>query len=200
MNFRQSLVLLVSFCACLPLYAQNNQKPKVGAITPKYESIELGSVELYLGEPKADVLARLVTAGYTTHPMGGDANSFSVLGQKPDKTWALLGTFGFTAGRLTFVSKHWTPAVKSDYDLAKAIFFATKNMNDRGCRLVTLDPKENDQPGVQVRAMSLSCVGSHRSFEITTFDTDPGSMPPGTPEKSVVLSETLADQNQSAAR
>jgi hypothetical protein len=168
------------------------------AITAKYETIELGSVELHLGEQKADVLARLVTAGYTTQPLSGDGNSFAVLRQQ-DKTWQFFGSLAFTAGRLTFISKDWTPT-SSAYDLANAIFFATKNLKDRGCRFVILDPEENDQPAYQARTVYVSCVGSNRRFEIDTLHIDypSSSNPPGNPEESATLLETLEDR--SAAR
>jgi hypothetical protein len=57
---------------------QVQQATTANAITPKHETIELGSVELYLGEPRADVLARLVTASYTTRSSNGDGKSFLV--------------------------------------------------------------------------------------------------------------------------
>jgi hypothetical protein len=129
------------------------------------ETINLGSVQVYLGESKAETLAALVTARYVVTPFASDDTSFIITNNK-----SLVGTIAFQPV-LTFVNKDWNP--KSDSSglaFAKAIFYASQSLNDQGCTSVLLTAGSNDQPAGQIRNVVLHCVGTHRRFEISAYD------------------------------
>jgi len=152
------------------------------------ESVNLGSVRLYLGQSRTDVLASMASAQYQLTAVGEGKTNYGVYLQTGGK-FALVGNIAFTNDRLTFINKDWNPDESSDYDLAKAIFFASKSLNEQDCESVRLTTSSNDQRSGQIRTAVLSCVGTHRRFEITAFDLD-RSNPTGQ-QKAASLSEIL---------
>lgn len=78
---------------------------ETGSAQAKRQTIELGSVQLYLGEPKAEAVTQLVTAGYRTTPIGNDKERFIVCWERTPKDCRALGVISFTSGALTFIKE-----------------------------------------------------------------------------------------------
>lgn len=153
---------------CLLLVAGWHERPQ--RANSNREAIGLGSVRLYLGQTKSEVLATLVQAGYLVTPFSiGDDKQFTVSWKKGD-SYHLVGNIGFTAERLTFANKNWNPDDSSGYEFAKAIFFASKSLNQQGCESVLLTTASTDERGGQIRTATIYCTDSRRRFEISAYD------------------------------
>jgi hypothetical protein len=167
----------------------------LGAVTAssqkKFETVELDSVQLYLGQPKSEVLKQLANSGFGTSrndlSLSGDS-FFVYVGTLPKDAQA-LARIRFTSDRLTSIYKIWTPKDVSGFALGKAIYFASKSLREDGCADVSLKTVEDDKPGTQSRTLIMYCSGTNRRFEISVFDAD--SSIQGGPAKFASLEEVL---------
>ena len=100
--------------------------------TTDRESMDLGSVQVYLGEAKSETLTKLAAAGYTANGINEDRNRVAVY------RGSLLANLSFSDDRVIFINKNWDPEESSGYEVAKAIYFASQSLNARGCRSVKL--------------------------------------------------------------
>lgn len=156
------------------------------------ERITLGSVQLYLGESRAEVLAGLATAGLLSKPYG-NAN-FTVSWQGANKYPVPLGRIGFSTDRLQYINKDWDPPdieQSSAYDLAKVIFLASRSLVEQGCDSVHLSTESSEQRDSRIQTVILQCGGSHRKFWITALDLESD---PREKHRAVSVSEILEDE------
>jgi hypothetical protein len=119
-----------------------------------------------------------------------DKTQFSVRWHHGD-IYPVVGIVAFAGERLTFINKSWDPDESSGYNLAKAIFFAAKSLNEQGCgSMMRLTTELTDQRGFQTRRVVLHCEGTNRRFDITSVDAGPEVLGTGK-QSSATLSEIL---------
>ena len=117
------------------------------------QALSVGTVTLTLGTSKASTLRALYDAGYTVDSVQG-----FVFEHTPESSYQPLGGVGFTANRLTFISRVWTPRRFTEADVGQAILGALRTLT-HGDTAVTCRIRNagGEAPGVAEQSFAISC-------------------------------------------
>lgn len=130
------------------------------------QTTSLGGVELTLGMPKTDAMAKLAK-GLKVNELSDD--NWYVLQVDPLGSGATdLGVVAFEGGKLVYISRKWES--KSDansVEFARGLLGVLADMVNRGDDLCAVQINQNEQPTGTLKEAHLVCAS--RSVHISTL-------------------------------
>ena len=145
------------------------------------QSLYVGAVPLALGMSKASALRTLQKAGYTVDSVDG-----FVFEHTPGSLYHMIGGVGFTANRLSFISRDWTPRQFTEADLGQAIMGALRTLtHSDAVEMCRIHNTGGEAPGVVGQSFSISCGAGHTV--LLSFVRDSEHLPGG----SLTIQERL---------
>ena len=116
------------------------------------ETLAIGSVPLYLGMAKADVLSKLHKAGYDVNP-----DSYVVLEKSPGGSSSIIGVVAFENEKLSFINRDWIPDNNTPDTIGRGIYGVFREMEQRGRTACTIQTSDEVNPLAELRYVIIRC-------------------------------------------
>ena len=151
--------MLAGVCAGAQTKPTAQMEPPVTQTT-----IYIGT-ELQLGIPRDTVIARLGT-NYKVVKIEGAGDDW-IVEEKNDPS-NIVGSVGFTNGKLTYAAKDWTQGDEDNYALAQALRGAMAQMGTEGQHSCFFETPSSRSPVAEMTYLRFYC--GPKRIDITTTD------------------------------
>jgi hypothetical protein len=114
--------------------------------------------------PQDDLLIKLRARGYSVMELGD--SSWNVMDGP-----SILGTIGFTNGKLSYVSKSWGPQEqKKGVEFARAVFGLIAHLEEEGKTLCLISTATSHDPNGQSDGAFMTCGQKYIELRVVRID------------------------------
>jgi hypothetical protein len=147
-----------------PVFSQSTQNQD--------RTLEINGARLTLGMDQSQVFAKLRDANLLIMDTGSQiaAPGGFICGSTDKNCSTVLGSFTFTDGRLSVITKRWADNSKTIPDLLTAFYGVAVDFENRGLGQCRIAAKQDLRPNIDSRSVNLFC-GPYRRLSVSLNKT-----------------------------